>query len=64
MVEMLEKVAEAARDAMKLTGHLPSCGFAGCTCGATEKFKTARLEFYRALAELDAARKITSSSSR
>jgi hypothetical protein len=47
----MEKALTAAEEAIKLTGHLRGCSFSACTCGATEQFKTARLEFFRLLHE-------------
>ena len=47
--EMYDRIIclEAAHDALSKAGHEPGCEFAACTCGATDEFKTARLEFYR-----------------
>lgn len=39
-----QKLLEAADQVIRLTAHHTTCG---CSCGATDKFKEARSEFYR-----------------
>lgn len=55
----LTEAVRLAHEALVLTSHETTCRFSGCTCGAVEDFKTARLAFYRAYNKLQESRGVT-----
>ena len=42
-----ERLLTLADAVVRETGHTMACGFAGCTCGAVERFKVARTDYLR-----------------
>lgn len=44
---LVRRCLEMADQVIRATAHDPGCKFAACTCGAVERFKELRSEFYR-----------------
>lgn len=58
--EKMFNLLQQAKKTISAVGHLQTCGFTGCTCGAINAFKIESLEFWRQVQAIESGWKPSS----